>query len=54
MWFGKSGLMFLLYNYLKFNLFNFGRNKFDYLLKEVRIKNVKFLRRFIRGIRGVK
>lgn len=54
MWSGKSGLMSLLYNYLKLNLFNFGRNKPDYPLKEARTKNVKSLRRLIRGIRGAK
>ena len=54
MWSGKSGLMSLLYNYLKLNLFNFGRNKPDYPLKEARTNNVKSLRRLIRGIRGAK
>lgn len=54
MWSGKNGLMSLLYNYLKLNLFNFGRNKPDYPLKEARTKKVKSLRKLIKGIWGAK
>lgn len=46
--------MSLLYNHLKLNLFNFGRNKPDYPLKEARTENVKYLRKLIRGMRGAK